>query len=401
MKREFKKIIEESGVLEGLKTQEDVSNLLKDLHSDLLETMLRGELESHLGYAKNEKSESVNARNGTTSKKLKSEFGESTIEVPRDRQGSFEPVIVPKHQRTATPVENIIISLYAKGMSVSDIEQELQEIYGYRLSTSAISIITDKVNQQVLDWQNRPLESVYCIVWIDGVVFKVRQGGKVVNKTIYLAVGLNREGYKEILGMWLGQNESAAFWQGVMTDLRARGVEDILVTVTDNLNGFTGAITNVFPMANTQICVVHQIRNSARYVVWKDKKEFAEDMKLIYNAPNRDVAKVELERFTQKWGHKYPYAVQSWQNNWDELTVFFDFPLEIRKIIYTTNLIENLNGKIRKYTKNKMVFPTDESLKKSVFLSLMQISKKWTQPIHNWGLILNQFLAIFENRVQL
>lgn len=401
MKREFKKIIEESGVLEGLKTQEDVSNLLKDLHSDLLETMLRGELESHLGYAKNEKSESLNARNGTTSKKLKSEFGESTIEVPRDRQGSFEPVIVPKHQSTATPVENIIISLYAKGMSVSDIEQELQEIYGYRLSTSAISIITDKVNQQVLDWQNRPLESVYCIVWMDGIVFKVRQGGKVVNKTIYLAVGLNREGYKEILGMWLGQNESAAFWQGVMTDLRARGVEDILVTVTDNLNGFTGAITNVFPMANTQICVVHQIRNSARYVVWKDKKEFAEDMKLIYNAPSRDVAKVELERFTQKWGHKYPYAVQSWQNNWDELTVFFDFPLEIRKIIYTTNLIENLNGKIRKYTKNKMVFPTDESLKKSVFLSLMQISKKWTQPIHNWGLILNQFLAIFENRVQL
>lgn len=187
-------------------------------------------------------------------------------------------------------------------MSVSDIEQELQEIYGYRLSTSAISIITDKVNQQVLDWQNRPLEPVYCIVWMDGIVFKVRQGGKVVNKTIYLAVGLNREGYKEILGMWLGQNESAAFWQGVMTDLKARGVEDILVTVTDNLNGFTGAITNVFPMANTQICVVHQIRNSARYVVWKDKKEFAEDMKLIYNAPNRDMAKAELERFAQKWG---------------------------------------------------------------------------------------------------
>lgn len=401
MKREFKKIIEESGVLKGLKTQEDVSSLLKDLHSDLLEAMLYGELESHLGYAKNEKSENANARNGTTSKKLRTEFGESTIEVPRDRQGSFEPVIVPKHQSTATPVENIIISLYAKGMSVSGIEQELQEIYGYRLSTSAISIVTDKVNQQVLDWQNRPLETVYCIVWMDGIVFKVRQGGKVVNKTTYLAVGLNREGYKEILGMWLGQNESAAFWQGVMTGLKARGVEDILVTVTDNLNGFTGAITNVFPMANTQTCVVHQIRNSARYVVWKDKKEFAEDMKLIYNAPNRDMAKQGLEHFAEKWGHKYPYAVQSWQVNWEELTVFFDFPLEIRKIIYTTNLIENLNGKIRKYTKNKMAFPTDESLKKSVFLSLMQISKEWTQPIHNWGLILNQFLTIFEKRVLL
>ncbi|MDD4754054.1 MAG: IS256 family transposase [Desulfitobacteriaceae bacterium] len=306
MKRDIKTIIKESGVLEGLKTQEDVSNLLKELHSDLLEAMLHGELESHLGYAKSQKSDSANARNGTTSKRLKTEFGESTIEVPRDRQGTFEPVIVPKHQSTATPVENIIISLYAKGMSVSDIEQELQEIYGYRLSTSAISIITDKVNQQVMDWQNRPLEPVYCIVWMDGIVFKVRQAGKVVNKTIYLAVGLNREGHKEILGMWLGQNESAAFWQGVMTDLRARGVEDILVTVTDNLNGFTGAITNVFPLANTQICVVHQIRNSARYVVWKDKKEFSQDMKLIYNAPNRDMAKVELERFAGKWGNKYP-----------------------------------------------------------------------------------------------
>ena len=232
-------------------------------------------------------------------------------------------------------------------------------------------------------------------------VFKVRQGGKVINKTIYLAVGLNREGHKEILGMWLGENESAAFWQGVMTDLKVRGVEDILITVTDNLNGFTGAITNIFPQANTQICVVHQIRNSARYVVWKDKKEFTSDMKLIYNATNREMAAHELDRFAEKWNQKYPYAIQSWRNNWDELTVFFDFPIEIRKIIYTTNLIENLNGKVRKYTKNKMVFPTDDALKKSVYLSLMEISKKWTQPIHNWGIILNQFLTIFEKRVQL
>jgi transposase-like protein len=286
-------------------------------------------------------------------------------------------------------------------MSVADIEDELQEIYGYKLSTSAISLITDKVNQRVLDWQNRPLEPVYCVVWMDGIVFKVRQSGKVVNKTIYLAVGLNREGYKELLGMWLGHNESAAFWQGVLTDLKARGVEDILVTVTDNLNGFTQSIKNVFPTADTQICVVHQIRNSARYVVWKDKKAFTADMKLIYNAPNKEMAEEQLNRFAQQWNDKYPYAIQSWKRNWDELTVFFDFPLEIRKIIYTTNLIENLNGKIRKYTKNKMAFPTDDALKKSVYLSLMQITKKWTKPIHNWGLILNQFLTIFENRVQL
>lgn len=391
----------DSGLLDGIKTQEDLSSMLKELHATALEAMLQGEIQSHLGYSKHEQSSNSNARNGTSSKYVKTEFGKSKIQVPRDRNGSFEPIVVPKHQSTATPIENIIISLYAKGMSVTDIEDELQEIYGYKLSTSAISIITDKVNQRVLDWQNRPLEPVYCVVWMDGIVFKVRQSGKVINKTIYLAVGLNREGYKELLGMWLGHNESAAFWQGVLTDLKARGVEDILVTVTDNLNGFTQSIKNVFPTADTQICVVHQIRNSARYVVWKDKKAFTGDMKLIYNAPNKEMAEQELNRFAEKWNDKYPYAVQSWQRNWDELTVFFDFPLEIRKIIYTTNLIENLNGKIRKYTKNKMAFPTDDALKKSVYLSLMQITKKWTQPIHNWGLILNQFLTIFENRVKL
>ncbi len=391
----------DSGLLDGIKTQEDLSNMLKELHSAALEAMLQGELDNHLGYSKHKQSSNNNSRNGSSSKHVKTEFGKSQIQVPRDRDGSFEPIVVPKHQSTATPIENIIISLYAKGMSVADIEDELQEIYGYKLSTSAISIITDKVNQRVLDWQNRPLEAVYCVVWMDGIVFKVRQSGKVINKTIYLAVGLNREGYKELLGMWLGHNESAAFWQGVLTDLKARGVQDILVTVTDNLNGFTQSIKNVFPTADTQICVVHQIRNSARYVVWKDKKAFTADMKLIYNAPNKEMAEQELHRFAEKWNDKYPYAVQSWQRNWDELTVFFDFPLEIRKIIYTTNLIENLNGKIRKYTKNKMAFPTDDALKKSVYLSLMQITKKWTQPIHNWGIILNQFLTIFEKRVQL
>ncbi|MEM1260519.1 MAG: IS256 family transposase [Bacteroidota bacterium] len=398
---DYKKQFLESGVLDGIKTQEELSELLNVLHTAALEAMLKGEMDAHLGYPKHAKNGSANARNGTSKKNLKTEYGKAELNVPRDRNGSFEPVVVPKGQSMASPIEKIVISLYAKGMSVSDIEEELQEIYGYRLSTSAISIITDRVHQEALDWQNRPLEPVYCVVWMDGMVFKVRQSGKVINKTIYLAVGLNREGYKEVLGMWLGHNESAAFWQGVLTDLKARGVEDILITVTDNLNGFTQSIKNVFPKADTQICVVHQIRNSARYVVWKDKKAFTADMKHIYNAPNKETAAQELERFAEKWNAKYPYAIQSWRNNWEELTVFFDFPLEIRKIIYTTNLIENLNGKIRKYTKNKMAFPTDDALKKSVYLSLIQISKKWTQPIHNWGLILNQFLVIFEKRVQL
>ncbi|WP_062054977.1 IS256 family transposase [Aquimarina longa] len=398
---DLKKQFLESGLLDGLKTEAELTSLLKQLHSTALESMLQGELDAHLGYPKNAKNLTSNARNGTTSKQVKTEFGKSQITIPRDRQGSFEPIVVPKHKSNSLSVENIVISLYAKGMSVSDIEDELQEIYGFKLSTSAISIITDRVNQHVLDWQNRPLENVYCVVWMDGIVFKVRQAGKVINKTIYLAVGLNREGRKELMGMWLGHNESAAFWQGVLTDMKARGVEDILVTVTDNLNGFTQSIKNVFPTADTQVCVVHQIRNSARYVVWKDKKEFTGDMKHIYNAPNKEMAKVELDRFAEKWNDKYPYAVQSWQRNWEELTVFFDFPIEIRKIIYTTNLIENLNGKIRKYTKNKMAFPTDDALKKSVYLALMQSTKKWTAPIPNWGLILNQFLTIYEKRVQL
>lgn len=232
-------------------------------------------------------------------------------------------------------------------------------------------------------------------------MFKVRQNGKVVNKTIYLAVGMNREGHKEVIGMWLGESESASFWVGALTDLKARGVEDILITCTDNLNGFTNGIKSVFPQAATQICVVHQIRNACRYVVWKDKKTFSADLKAIYNAPNKDTALHELERFEEIWGHKYPYAIKSWRSNWDELTVFFDYPLEIRKIIYTTNVIENLNGKIRKYTKTKGSFPDDQAVKKAVYLALREVTRKWTQPHRNWGLILNQFSAIFNERCRL
>lgn len=391
----------ESGLLNNVKTEKDLSDLFKALHSKALESMLEGELDVHLGYDKHQKSGNPNSRNGKTSKAIQSEYGESRIQIPRDRQGNFEPVVVPKHQSRSLSVENLVLSLYAKGLSVADIEEELFELYGYRLSTSAISVITNRVSQEITEWQNRLLDSVYCVVWMDGIVFKVRTNGKVINRTVYLAVGLNRNGYKELLGMWLGENESSAFWQGVLTDLKARGVEDILITVTDNLNGFTQAIRNVFPIADTQICVVHQIRNSSRYVVWKDKKEFTSDMKHIYNAPTREMARLELEKFAGKWQGKYPYAIRSWQDNWEELTVFFDFPLEIRRIIYTTNLIENLNGKIRKYTKNKLSFPTDEALKKSVYLAIRQISNKWTQPIQNWGLVLNQFLTIFDNRLMI
>ena len=388
--------------LSQFKTGEDVTAFMKELHTRVYEQMLEAELDNHLGYEKhsNQGDHSGNSRNGSYRKQIQTEMGESVIQVPRDRKSEVEPVVVPKHQSRGLSIERLVISLYAKGMSVSDIESEMQEIYGINLSTSAISIISNKVSWAASEWQNRPLESLYMIVWMDGIVFKVRENGKVINKTVYLCVGLNKEGLKEVLGMWVGKNESAAFWMGVLTDLKARGVEDILITVTDNLNGFTETIKSVFPTSTTQICVVHQIRNSCRYVVWKEKKEFTSDLKNIYNAPTKEAAKMELENFEQKWGAKYPYAIRSWRNNWEELTVFFDFPVEIRKIIYTTNLIENLNGKIRKYTKNKLSFPNDDALKKSVYLAITEIEKKWYQPIWNWALIFNQFITIFENRIQ-
>jgi len=387
--------------LKQLKTGEELNNFLAQLQKRGIEKILEGELDVHLGYERNEKTSASNSRNGYTGKKVKTSFGESAIQVPRDREASFNPMLIPKRQNMIDGIETVIVSMYAKGMSVSDIEEQLKDIYSFDVSTSTISRITEAVAADITAWQNRPLESVYLIVWMDGIVFKVRENSKVINKTIYLAVGLNREGKKEVLGMWLGKNESAAFWLSVLTDLKARGVEDILITATDNLNGFTGAIKNVFPLSQTQVCVVHQIRNCSRYVVWKDKKEFAKDLKEVYSAPNKQAASTALESFAQKWNRKYPYAIKSWKDNWDELTVFFDFPLEIRKIIYTTNLIENLNGKIRKYTKNKLSFPTDDAVMKSVYLALREATRKWSMPIQNWGLILSQFLTIFEKRVQL
>lgn len=363
--------------------------------------MLEGEMDSHLGYDKHSAAgnNTGNSRNGSFPKKIQTQHGESVIQVPRDRQGEFEPMAVPKHQSRGLSIEKLVISLYAKGMSVSNIEDELRDIYGINLSTSAISIITNKVTQAASEWANRPLERLYMVVWMDGIVFKVRESGKVVNKTVYLCVGLNDRGYKEVLGMWLGKTESSSFWMSVLTDLKSRGVEDILITVTDNLNGFTDTIRAVFPQSTTQICVVHQIRNSSRYVAWKDMKEFTADMKEIYTSANRDQAASALAHFKQKWGSKYRHAVQSWHRNWDDLTAFFDFPVEIRKIIYTTNLIENFNGKIRKYTKSKLSFPTDDAVRKSVWLALQEIEKKWTVPIHNWGIVMNQFIAMFEDRI--
>lgn len=383
------------------KTGEELHNFLQSLQKRGIEAMLNGELDAHLDYQKHEPRKESNARNGYSSKRIKTSYGEEKIQVPRDRDASFNPMLIPKRKSMVEGIENVIVSLYAKGMSVSDIEQQIREVYNFDVSESTISRITDAVLADIVTWQNRPLEAVYLIVWMDGIVFKVREGSKVINKTVYIAVGLKQNGLKEVLGLWLGKNESSAFWMSVLTDMKARGTEDILITATDNLNGFTETIRNVFPESKTQICVVHQIRNACRYVVWKDKKAFTSDMKSIYNAPNKQAAEAALEDFAAKWDDKYSYAIQSWRNNWEELTVFFEFPLEIRKIIYTTNLIENLNGKIRKYTKNKLSFPTDDAVIKSVYLAVREATKKWSMPVRNWGVILNQFLILYKERVRI
>lgn len=387
--------------LKQFKTGEQLNDFLGKIQKRAIEKMLEGELDGHLGYGKNEQSDTSNARNGYGKKKIRTSYGESEIKVPRDRDASFNPMLVPKRESMVEGIEEVIVSLYAKGMSVSDIEEQIKDVYKFEVSTATISRITSRVAEDIVAWQNRPLEPVYLIVWMDGIVFKVRENSKVINKTIYIAVGLRKDGYKEVLGMWLGKNESAAYWMSVLTDMKARGVEDILITATDNLNGFTQTIRAVFPQSSTQICVVHQIRNSCRYVVWKDKKAFTQDMRDIYAAPTRQAAEAALESFEAKWGSKYGYAIKSWKENWEELTVFFNFPIEIRQIIYTTNLIENLNGKIRKYTKNKLSFPTDDAVLKSVYLALREVTKKWTMPIRNWGVVLHQFLTIFENRIKL
>jgi len=381
------------------KTGEELTSFFHALRKRAIEEMLEGELDAHLGYDKHQSSENKNSRNGHSTKTIKSENGQTEIKVPRDRDSSFQPMLIKKRESFIDGIENIILSMYAKGMSTNDIEEHIREIYDYDVSTATISRITDRISNDIIEWQNRSLEPVYLIVWMDGIVFKVRENSKVINKTMYIAVGLRTDGRKEVLGLWLGKNESSAFWMTVLTDIKARGVQDILITATDNLNGFTDTIRTVFPQSTKQICVVHQIRNASKYVVWKDKKEFAKDMREIYTASTKKNAELALDELEKKWNSKYSYAIKSWRTNWDELTAFFDFPLEIRKIIYTTNLIENLNGKIRKYTKNKLSFPTDEAVLKSTFLALNEATKKWTMPIRDWGMIHNQFLLIFDERI--
>jgi putative transposase len=395
---ELFKIPEEA--LKKIKSQEEFEEFIQRLYKQGVEALLKAEINEHLGYDKHDPvgKNSGNSRNGFSRKTLKTNLGEVPLELPRDRNSTFDPIVVPKHQRMSAKIEHAIITMYSRGMSTRDIEDTIKDIYGVEISEGSISNITGSVIEDIKEWQQRPLDPVYFVVWMDGMVVKVRQNGKVIGKTIYLMIGLKHTGLKEVLGMWISETESASFWLNVLTDIKARGVNDILIASTDNLTGIRQAIKSAFPQTITQLCVVHQIRNSMRYVVWKDRRQFLADLKNVYRAINRDMAYDALEDFAKKWGSKYAYAIKSWKDNWDELTAYFDYPQEIRRIIYTTNAIESLNSNIRKYTKTKTVFPDDQAALKAVYLAIVNKEKKWTHPIRDWGSVINQLIIKFGDR---
>lgn len=383
------------------KSTESFQTYFNSLFKEGIEAMLQAELEEHLGYSKHNTDgyNTGNSRNGTFPKTISTEnVGEVILNVPRDRNGQFNPQIIPKGQTISSKIEESIIGMYSRGMTTSDVRNQVYEMYGLEISETTVSNITERIMQLAREWQQRALDPVYYALWMDGIVLKIREDGKVINKCIYIVIGLKSDGMKEVLGFWIEKTESAAFWMNVLTDLKSRGVEDVLIACTDNLKGFTQAIKTVFPLATTQLCIVHQIRNSCKFVASANRREFCKDLKIMYTSSNKETAWQELMIFKEKWGAKYKYAITSWEENWDNLSNFFEYPLELRKIIYTTNTIENLNRGIRKYTKTKSQYPNENAASKSVFLSIQNIEKAWLRPIEKWEIILNQFLLIFENR---
>lgn len=384
-----------------IKTPEDLSALSAQLTKITVEAALNAEMEEHLGYALYDTKgrNKGNSRNGYTSKKLKGDHGEIIIDTPRDRDASFDPQIVRKSQTRITGMDDQILSLYAKGMSTRDIVDAFQEMYGAEVSASLVSKVTNAVMEQVIEWQNRPLDTVYPIVYLDCIVLKIRQDKRVINKAIYLALGVNLDGQKELLGLWISENEGAKFWLQVLTELKNRGVEQILIACVDGLSGFPDAINAAFPDAKIQLCIVHMVRNSLKYVPWKDYKAVTADLKRIYQSATEQEASSELERFSEVWDHKYPQISRSWKAHWPNLITLFNFPSDIRKVIYTTNAIESLNSVIRKSVKTRKLFPSDESATKVVYLAIQAASKKWTMPIRNWKEAMNHFMIEFEEQL--
>jgi len=393
-------------LLQGYEKPEDLlgeGGILKQLTKALVERCLEAEMKTHLEAQKpqSQAAKPTNRRNGYSKKTIKGEFGEAEIAVPRDRDSEFEPVIVKKHQTRFDGFDDKILSLYARGMSTRDIQAQLQDLYGVEVSAGLISNVTDAVEEERKLWQNRPLERVYPIVYFDALVVKVRQDGRVINKAIHLALAVNLSGNKELLGMWMTQNESSKFWLQVLTELQNRGLKDIFIACCDGLTGFPEAIEALFPKTTVQLCIVHMVRNSLSYVSYKDRKAVAADLRLIYTASTETEAEGHLVAFAEKWDKQYPTISKSWLTHWKRIIPFFAFPAEIRKAIYTTNAIESMNMTLRKVLKNHRAFPTDESALKVVYLAIQNISKKWTMPIRDWRPALNQFAIAYEDRFPL
>jgi len=391
-------------LLKDYKNPEDVigaNGLLQAITKRVLERALAGELTHHVGYEKHDAAgnNSGNSRNGKSAKTIKGTFGTVPLDVPRDRNGTFEPKIIEKGQTRFTGFDENIISLYARGLSTREIKQNLEEIYQVEVSPALISIVTEEVMEEVRTWQNRPLENVYFVVYFDALRFKVRDSGHVRNKAVYLAIGINLEGYKEVLGIWIADTEGAKFWMQVFTELQNRGIGDVFIACVDGLKGLPEAIEAVFPKTQVQLCIVHMVRNSLKYVGFKQRKEVAQDLKTIYTSDTEAEAEKRLEEFAAKWDDKFPLIAKSWYANWVHIIPFFAFPKEIRKIIYTTNAIESLNMSLRKVTKTRSSFPNDDALLKLLFLALRNIAKKWTRPVPDWRAALNRFAIIYEDRM--
>lgn len=395
--KELKKLIQESDV----ETTEDLQGFLRDLTKDVIETLYQGELTAHLGYEKHEQNtDTDNSRNGYGNKTVKSNSGEIDLNPPRDRKGTFDPKIVKKGQKDISGIETKVISMYARGMSTRDIQDHIHDIYGYNLSPATISAITDKVLKNAQEWQSRPLKKVYPIVFMDGIVVKLRVDGVIKNVTVYVVLGIDITGHKSCLGLYVADTESAKYWLSVMNELKNRGVEDIFIFAVDNLSGISEAITTAFPKSEIQKCIVHQIRNSLKYVPWKERKEVANDLKKIYKASSKKEGEKQLDNFEDKWGEKYHHIGKSWRDNWSELSVFFKYPPSIRKLIYTTNPIESFHRTVRKGIKTKSSFTTEDSLLKLFYLIIQNVEKKWTQRIRKWGEIYSQLSIYFEERME-
>ena len=382
-----------------IKSAKDIEEALKDLLGGTIQEMLESEMDEHLGYQEYERSDNPDSRNGRKTKKIRGSFGETEIEVPQDRDGSFEPKVVKKRQKDISGIEQKIISLYAKGMTTRQISETIEDIYGFEVSDGMVSDITDRLLPQIEDWQKRPLDEVYPIVFIDAVHFSVRDNGQIRKLAAYVILAVSLTGHKEVLSIHIGENESAKYWLGVLNELKNRGVKDILVICADGLTGMKEAVSAAFPQTELQRCIVHQVRNTLKYVGEKNKKELANDLKTIYHAPSEDAALEALDRVTEKWEDDYPNAMKSWYKNWDVISPIFKFSSDVRKVIYTTNAIESLNSGYRRLNKQRSVFPSDTALLKALYLATHEISKKWTMPLKNWGKVLGELEIMYPDRL--